>query len=557
MKVRITMRQVSLILCVLLLCGGTLVGFGMGLNKGYSFPKPLETTDEGTTDLSEKAIHADETLTVDRKTKGRTNYRGKRIWIDETFVSNLPLVVLETENDKRPPAHIVWNSEEQQYFPNAEEEIYLNGTLSLYENSRGTNCLSDSPSLVSDIRLRRRGNSSVHYDKAQFLVKLLDEDGKSSRKNLLQMGADNEWVLNVSFIDKSLLRNYLAYTVAGEIMPYVPDCRFCEVIWKTEDGYQYEGVYLLMEKIKVGKNRVDLPAFAENSKNLPFLLRRDRWEPNRLLLNNYGRREELLEGVLRVEWPDATRLSDQSVQRITDQIDAFEQALFSDDYEEFIQYRDMIDVESFVDYLIINEFFINYDAGYHSTYIYSDYSGKLAMGPVWDFDGAIDNYHRNSAKLDTAAFFKAPWFRQLLRDPEMTVQIMERYRELRKSILSDQAICEFIDGTVAGLGSAIERDWARWGYFYADGKYLTSEVDCQSERNTKTHHEETEKLKQVLSEHGAWMDDNLDTLYQCVDPDSAFYRNVTENVDYHSAFAVIFIAVFLISVKLVLKYESE
>ena len=67
------------------------------------------------------------------------------------------------------------------------------------------------------------------------------------------MGADNEWVLNVSFIDKSLLRNYLAYATAREVMPYVQDCRFCEVVWYDGQNYQYEGVYLLMEKNKGGK----------------------------------------------------------------------------------------------------------------------------------------------------------------------------------------------------------------------------------------------------------------------------------------------------------------
>lgn len=550
-------RRISFCMIGVLLAGGILLGT-LGGKGEYHFPKPLTTVDEGTTDLSEKAIVADETLVVDRSTRGRTNYRGKRIWVEESFVSNLPLVVIDTDNGERPPAHIIWNTVEKQYLPNDGEELYLDGNIAIYDNRRGTNCLGDIPSIESSIRLRRRGNSSVHYDKAQFLINLVDENGEPNRQNLLQMGADDDWVLNVSFIDKSLMRNYLAYAAAKEIMPYAPDVRFCEVIWKDGNNYQYEGVYLLMEKIGVGKHRVDLPAFSENSKNLPFLLRRDRWEPDRLLLDNYGRREGLLEGVLRVEWPNPSRLSERSVQRITDQIDEFEKALFAEDYNEFIRYRDMIDVDSFVDYLILNEFFINYDAGRHSTYLYSSYDGKLTMGPVWDFDGAMDNYHKNSANLDTAAFFMAPWFKQLLRDPELTVRIMERYRELRQSILSDESIAKFIDETAAGLGSAVDRDWARWGYFYQDGDYLTAEYPWQSNRNTRTHQEELEKIKETLSEHGKWLDEHMDTHYQCVDPNAAFYQEKSSvKKDYRPVLAVIFVVAFLISVKLVLQHESE
>lgn len=556
-------RKISCLIAVGLLLGGIVWG-GYEDKNVYSFPKVKSPLSAETTNLSEKAIVADETLDVDRKTRGRTNFRGKRLWIDESFTSNLPLVVINTDGGERPPAHIIWDTEEKQYVPNDAVEIYLDGKISIYDNTNGTNCLSDTPSLESAIRLRRRGNSSVHYDKAQFLIKLVDDDGKANKQNLLNMGADNEWVLNVSFIDKSLLRNYLAYAAASALMPYVPDCQFCEVVWYDGQNYQYEGVYLLMEKIKVGKNRVDLPSFAENSKNLPFLLRRDRWEPDRLLLDNYARRENLLEGVLRVEWPDEEKLSDKSIQRITDQIDTFEKALFAEDYEEFLQYRDMIDIDSFVDYLILNEFFINYDAGFHSTYMYSGYDGKLTMGPVWDFDGAMDNYHRNSAKLDTSAFFKAPWFEQLLRDPTFTERVMERYQELRKNILSDESITAFLDETVAYLGPAVDRDWARWGYFYKDGGYLTPEYEGQPDRNTKSHPEEVEKLKSIISEHGKWLDEHMDTLYQCVDPNAALYQeletdnaNKTEITDYRPALAVVFIAVFLVSVKLVLRHESE
>ena len=70
--------------------------------------------------------------------------------------------------------------------------------------------------------------------------------------------------------------------------------------------------------------------------------------------------------------------------------------------------------------------------------------------------------------------------------------------------------------------------------------------------------DEVNKILNVLSVHGTWMDEHLDSLYQfkMISLEDAG-RDLTSGKDYRSALAVVFIAVFLISVKLVLKYESE
>lgn len=171
------------------------------------------------------------------------------------------------------------------------------------------------------------------------------------------MGSDNEWILNVSFIDKSLLRNYLAYTAAGEIMPYTPDAHFCEVLWKDGTGYRYEGVYLMIESVKVGKHRVDLPQYSENSSVTPALLRRDRYNVNGLMLENYATEKGLTSGFLDVEYPDQDTITKKGIQNITEQVNRFEKALYADTWEEFVQYRNFVNMDSFVDYFILNEFF--------------------------------------------------------------------------------------------------------------------------------------------------------------------------------------------------------
>lgn len=548
-------KKISFII-ILLLCFAALYSALFQINT-YKFPEVPHPINTRTTDLSEKCIRAENDFVPRESATGRTNYRNKELLVDESFTSNLPLIIINTQDD-RPRRGVVWDKEREYYVPTGEDP-YVYGEISVINNPGGQNKPTDNAEIYSQCKVKLRGNSSGNYDKKQYLIKLINSTGRSEKHNMLGMGKDSEWILNVSFIDKSLLRNYLAYMTAGEIMPYTPDAQFCEVLWKDENDYQYKGVYLLMESVSIGKNRVDLPQYSENSLTTPSLLRRDRYNVNRIMLDNYGTQKGLTDGYLSIEYPDKETITEKGIKNITVQVNHLEQALYADSWEEFIKYRNYVDMQSFVDYFILNEFFLNYDAGYNSTYIYMNYSGKLTMGPVWDFDQAMDNNETDSANLETTAFHSAPWFHQILRDPVFTSAAIERYAQLRKSILSDEAITSFVNQTTDYLGPAIDRDWARWGYYYINGNYLQSDEPGGRDRNTHTYQEEVARILHVLSSHGAWMDEHLDSLYQfkMISLEDAQVLSAMESKDYRPALAVAFVAVFLISVRLVLQYESE
>lgn len=525
----------------------------------YQFPKVPKPEESASTDLSEKSIRIEEDLELQtiNSITGRTNYREKELLVDASFTSNLPLIVIDTKGVK-PRRGVVWDGEKEYYVPTGEDP-YAYGEISVIDNADGQNRPIDNAKIHSLCKMRIRGNSSGNYDKEQYLIKLIDEEGKREKQNVLGMGSNSEWILNVSFIDKSLMRNYLAYMTAGEIMPYTPDVQFCEVLWQDEEGYRYEGVYLMMESIGVGKHRVDLPRYSENGPITPALLRRDRYNANGIMLDNYATQKGLTSGYLDIEYPDKEIITQKGVWNITEQVNRFERALYADEWEDFVEYRNYVDMQSFVDYFILNEFFLNYDAGYNSTYVYMNYSGRLTMGPVWDFDQAMDNNETVSANLETTAFHSAPWFDMILRDPVFTAAIIERFAQLRESILSDEAIEAFVEETTNYLGPAIDRDWARWGYYYIDGNYLLPDDPGGKDRNTHTHQEEVDRILDVLSRHGAWMDAHLDSLYQfkMISLEDAQALSVTEEKDYRPALAVVFVVIFLVSIKLVLQHESE
>ena len=81
------------------------------------------------------------------------------------------------------------------------------------------------------------------------------------------------------------------------------------------------------------------------------------------------------------------------------------------------------------------------------------------MGPVWDFDMCLDNDIKlqNALKIDSTAMHDAPWFRQLLKDANFTKKVIDRYKYLRKDILSETNLIKYIDDTVKFLGPSIEK----------------------------------------------------------------------------------------------------
>lgn len=489
-----------------------------------------------------------------------------RITVEDTFVTHLPLIIINTGNEV-PRADSVWDEEKGYRIP-VTYDPYATGELFIIDQKDSLNSLTDEPTLTSHIKIRLRGNSSLEFDKKQYLIKLINEDGSKNKQDVLGMGKNWEWILNISFIDKSLLRNYLCLNIAGEILSSTPDVRFCEVIIRKGGENFYQGVYLMMEPVSQGTSRVDVAEYNPRYHTAGYILRRDRYDETGTMLNNYGMQHHLTEGYLDIKYPGSSKITKETVAYIENTINEFEQAIFSNDSNTYLLYNDQIDVQSFMDYFIINEFFANYDAGYNSTYVHSQSGNKLIMGPVWDFDHAIDNFDHTKLRLDTTAMHAAPWFRQLLRDEKFTTKLIERYHELRQSLLSDEYIQTYIDETIAFLGPAQERDWNRWRYFYEDGAYLKNTSDEYGgviERNTKTYEEEIDTIKYTLSEHGNWLDKHIDSLYQFNEFDgdvkrTGLFHGLTtlllgKNEDQWSngIAALLFISIFIISIVLIQK----
>ncbi len=437
---------------------------------------------------------------------------------------NLPVILINTNG----------NSIKRREDITAHMQVY---------NSDG-NTLEEYPSFNEKINISIRGSSTSKYPKKQYSLEIINNSGKEKSEKLLGMESGSDWVLNGPFSDKSLMRNYIAYKTARNIMEYAPDVRFCEVFIIDDNGKvleekYYKGVYIMVEKIERDKNRVDINKVQDNTEETSFIISKNREKEGDIGLNSYGIQTYIDSYGLNIEYPKK-KLTNEKNQYINKFISEFERVLYSDKFKDPIEgYRKYIDIQSFVDYYIINEFFKNTDAGIFSTYFYKDYEGKLKAGPIWDFNKSLGNHNEDiGVPYDYTSFFmiNRPWFDRLMEDKKFSDEVVSRFKDLRKTYLSDNYLIEMIDETVILLGDATKRNFYIWpiemsnqAEVFEENDYVTQSYSLNiepykeflkknhhllksTEYRAKSYEEEISMMKEFIINRGKWLDDNIDTL---------------------------------------------
>ena len=507
----------------------------VGLGFFYGYQKVTEVEVKGNYEHIERlAEGADPSLGVD-------GFKDGDYAVDDKFVSHLPLVVIDLK-DKEIPEAYTFDKKEERFVLKDGVEPYVDASISVIDNENDVNYLGDDPQLESSIKIKYRGNSSIVFDKHQFRFKLLDEQGNPQKLDVLGMGEDSDWILNLSMIDSSLLRNYMSYAIAGQFMPYTPDVRFCEVIMEKNGVYEYQGLYLMMEPVQHGKNRVDIHDYNPKNDFTSYIVRRDRYDEEGVMLDTYATKNKLCYGYLDLKYPTGEDLSDKVIDYVTNDISDVEKILFSKDENTFLKYPQYIDEDSFVDYFVFNEFFTNYDAGNNSTYMYKNDRGKLCIGPVWDYDNVADNISEYLLDPEVISFEGQTWFEQLLQSETFCKKLEKRYAELRKTYFSDEYIDTFIDDTIVYLGNARKRDWSRWKDKYTEKRFaiVKDRYGVKVDRNFENYEDIVQRLKDTFNDHALFILPELHKLtVSCKYKDA--YR-------IHYEYAALFLVIFLISV---------
>ncbi len=409
------------------------------------------------------------------------------------FETDLPVVYIDTDGESIVKESKIWA---EISVLNADEDGEMQSILSI-------------PDYTSAITINLRGASSyLVFDKEQYRIKFYQEEGEFGALDVsfLGMDADSEWILHGPFLDRSLQRNSLIYGISEEILEWAPDTQFCEVFVNGE----YKGMYLAVEAVTEGIARLDLEEFGLLSGETAYIIKRDRSDTEENSLDTYGKLAGYTWNDLYLSYPSSYDVTDAQMEWVINDINEFEEVLYSDDFADEVNgYAKYIDVDNFVDYLIINEATMNNDAGNLSTYAYKKLGEKLKM-TVWDFNNAYDNYQWFGQDYDEFFMEDNSWFDRLLQDRAFVDKVVERYAELRQTTLSTEYLYSILDEGEAELGDSIERNFAIWGYTFSD-ELLIREGDDDNE--PENYEEAMEQLKVAIDTRLTFLDEHITDLY--------------------------------------------
>ena len=393
-----------------------------------------------------------------------------------TFTSNLPVVLIENFNGGRPPT-----DPKRPAFMAIFEPPRDNETGEII----GRTSLAELPELETRIGIEIRGSSTAGRDKASYGIDGWDEDDDEKRIKVIGMPEHSDWVLYGAYnFDLALMRNHLIYQLSNDCGRYATRARFCEVFFNMDGGAlsyaDYRGVYSFMEKISRGEKRVDVPRLAGDVTDEPeitggYMMKIDRgsarWNTQR-------------QGSIVPVYPRAWNVTAAQNAWIRNYLQAFENALFGPNpWDPVLGYKPYVDVDSWVDHLILNAFPMNVDAIRLSGYFFKSRArrnahgelegGRIAYGPIWDFDrsmGSTDSRDDNWAAWhgtgDSSKYWeydaRYPWWYELFKDPDVKQRWVDRWFMFRDDPLSSAHISATIDAFREELSEAAVRNYQKW-----------------------------------------------------------------------------------------------
>ncbi len=382
--------------------------------------------------------------------------------------SNLPIVIISTDID----------TQTNQPLEILDDPRILANMQIISRPDGARNYLTDlaTPEFLNfngRISIEIRGSSSQATDKKGYgLTTLLPDNLTNNNIALLGMPKENDWILNGLAFDPSLIRDYLSYNLSRQIGNYAPRTQFCELIINGD----YRGLYVLQEKIKVDGSRVDISDLLPTSTTAPnltggYIVKSDKttggdpvaWQ----MISNAGSVDFIY------DTPEPNEIVNAQKNYIENQfLNLGVQAGFSN-ASLTNGFPSIIDIPSFVDFMISTELGSNADGYQFSTYFHKDKGGKLRAGPVWDFNLTYGNdlfqWGFDRSKYDVWQFSDggnegAKFWTDLFNSPTFRCYFTKRWNELTQpgQPLKHTNLVDYIDATVAQISEAVLRENLRW-----------------------------------------------------------------------------------------------
>ena len=380
---------------------------------------------------------------------------------------------------------------------------------------------------VGKIGIEIRGSSSQMFPKKQFGFEIWDAANEGINASLLGFPEEEDWILYAPYSDKALVRNVLIYDLARDIGRYASRVKFVDV---SING-TYNGLYVLMEKLKRDSNRIDLNKLKpdeisgedltggyilkiDKTDGLDEMLYTDENSITSTYSPNHANSGQKI--YFNYDTPKAEDIVVEQKDYISNYMHEFEDVLAGDDFSDPVNgYAKYIDADSFIDFFLLNELSNNVDGYRLSTWLTKDKNGKLNMGPIWDFNIAFGNVNYCGGsetnvwayKFNSRCpgdFWQIPfWWDRLLEDPAFVANLKNRWQQLRGSAFSNGAIMSKIDGYVDTLtfAGAIDNNFEKWpvlGEYVWPNNYVGN-----------TFAEEINYLKNWINSRLSWLDNAI------------------------------------------------
>ena len=388
--------------------------------------------------------------------------------------SNLPIVVIETDGG----------------VPIPDEPKVLGTMWVIWHPDGARNYLTDIDSAQflnysGRIGIERRGSSSQQFQKKPYgLTTLQDDNVSNNNVSLLGMPKENDWILNSLAYDETGMRDVIAYELSERIGQYAPRRVYCEVMVNGD----YKGLYVLMEKIKVDKHRVNIEKMGDTCNAYPevtggYITKADKanGDPVAWTMQDYGSGWWQTHTDFIHHYPKPEDITNAQHNYIHGVFLDLESKSHNHDISANRGIPSVIDIPSFVDFMMIAEFSSNVDVYSLSTFFHKDRNGKLRAGPVWDYNLAFGyDAFGNRSRYDVWQFDNSdnngPRFWKDLFDTDLfRCYMAKRWHELidEGQPLNYAVVTARIDALDTLLTEGIERDNQRWHKMTNHASYVS------------------------------------------------------------------------------------
>lgn len=370
---------------------------------------------------------------------------------------------------------------------------------------RKTNNVADSSKATPyeiGIKVRGRGRSSSGFPKPNYTIEFHDSTDKDINVSLLGLPPSDDWVLHGPYVDKSMVRNSFGHWLFRQTGRYSPRTKHFDLYINGV----YRGVYVLIERIKRGKYRVNVSKLKKTDiegDNLTggYILAIDRKYDSYSKLSKTESEFVTSDGVkVILRYPKKDKMAKEQEEYIQNYLNELE-ALFKDG-KNGSGYENYVDVASAVDYILHEELTQNIETYVVNFFMYKPKDktddqgnktvGKITLGPPWDFYLAFKNWHTPESSNDdkngtdstissqyqydniwiieklytnivSGLVWNQPnWVFEMWKDSIFQIEVSKRWAELRSGVWHTKTIDAYLDSMKTYLKNAADRNFKRW-----------------------------------------------------------------------------------------------